>query len=515
MRIEQLTVELRPRSPWEAVELGMALVRRHAAAIWVPWLLASGAVFALANLAGWWLEALPLAALLMWWLKPVFDRIPLFVVSRAVFGDTPTPAATLAAQRHWGWRPMLHYLTWRRLGPARALYLPVDLLEGGAGGERRRVIGGGARGVAVATTVVCAHFEMALALGVLALGLLFVPVEFLSEAARAAWALVATEPPPWAQLVFNAVAWLATTVVEPFYAGAGFGLYLNRRTQVEAWDLEIAFRRMRRRVAAVAVVVACACVLGPLALPARAAETPPATTDDGGVEQDDSAQGPAVTLDEVFGPRLASEGGFRRAVDTAMADPLLHPRRREVSWQPRNPGKPGDPHAAAGPIAAAIARGIAFLAESGLWILLAIGAVALLRTWRRWVPWLRGLAPEPAMAPEAPTVTALVDAGALPADLVAAIRAAWAQGRQRQALALLYRGSVEAMAARTGIALVPGATEAECLRAARALQAPADREAFAEAVRVWQYAAYAGALPDASGFDALLARLAQRFGWAA
>lgn len=49
MRLEQLTVQLRARSSWEAMELGMALVRRHAAAIWKPWLLVTLPVFALLN----------------------------------------------------------------------------------------------------------------------------------------------------------------------------------------------------------------------------------------------------------------------------------------------------------------------------------------------------------------------------------------------------------------------------------------------------------------------------------
>ena len=36
MRAEQLRVELYPRSQWEAMELGIALVRMHARAIWLP-----------------------------------------------------------------------------------------------------------------------------------------------------------------------------------------------------------------------------------------------------------------------------------------------------------------------------------------------------------------------------------------------------------------------------------------------------------------------------------------------
>ena len=124
MRAEQLRVELYPRSQWEAMELGIALVRMHARAIWLPWLVLSLPLFALLNGLCLWLGQVWWAALLLWWLKPVFDRIPLYVLSRAVFGDAPALRETLQAQWGWGWRPMWGYLSWRRLGPARALLLP-------------------------------------------------------------------------------------------------------------------------------------------------------------------------------------------------------------------------------------------------------------------------------------------------------------------------------------------------------------------------------------------------------
>ena len=57
-----------------------------------------------------------------------------------------------------------------------------------------------------------------------------------------------TQQPVWLQFAFNAVAWLATMLIEPFYVGAGFGLYLNRRTEIEAWDIEIVLRRLRARL---------------------------------------------------------------------------------------------------------------------------------------------------------------------------------------------------------------------------------------------------------------------------
>ena len=93
--------------------------------------------------------------------------------------------------------------------------------------------------------------------------------------------------------------------------------------------------------------------------------------------------------------------------------------------------------------------------------------------------------------------------------------ALWQDGRRRRALALLYRASVDWMATRTGAILVPGATEADCLRAARDLREDGERDMFGRVVRVWQYAAYAERLPDDEAFESLLAQAAGRFGWTA
>lgn len=526
MRLDQPRVELRPRSPWEAMELGTALVRTHARAIWLPWLLVTLPVFVVLNAIGWAAGLLPWMALAMWWLKPVFDRIPLFVLSRALFGDAPSVRETLAAQRQWAWRAMPAYLTWRRLSPTRALYLPVDLLEGGANpAQRRRVIGGSVRGTAVLSTLVCANFEIALVLGAYALVMLFVPVEFLSESARAMWALLAEEPPAWAQLAGNAVVWLATSMIEPFYVGAGFGLYLDRRTQIEGWDIEIAFRRMRRRLQALLPLLLVACLLG-IAMPRQAqaqqaritpeeaGEVPVratrghtrTATQKAGVVQD-------ATLPKVF-PQVQDPAGFDKAVRRAYDDPLLSPSRIEKTWVPRKPPSK-DKVRKQGGFAEAIARVIAAIGEYGLWLLAALIVGLFIATHRHWRPWLRSMAASP-RKPDTPVASeAQLAPAALPEDVAGTARGLWNDGRKRRALALLYRASVAGMVARTGAVLVPGATEAQCLRASRALRDEADRDAFGRMVRVWQYAAYAQRLPDDDAFEDLLAGLGGRFGWAA
>jgi hypothetical protein len=35
----------------------------------------------------------------------------------------------------------------------------------------------------------------------------------------------------------------AVLFLEPFFVAAGFGMYLNRRAELEAWDIEQEFRR--------------------------------------------------------------------------------------------------------------------------------------------------------------------------------------------------------------------------------------------------------------------------------
>src|SRR3546814_19416452 len=138
----------------------------------------------------------------MWWLKPLFDRIPLFVLSRAVFGETPTTRQTLAAQRSWGWRAMRGHLLWRRISVVRALSLPVDLLEGADAArlrERRRVLGDAVRGHGMMLTAVCLLFIVALPLSMLSLVMLLWSWEFVSESIAPPWPCPPGPPRTWAR----------------------------------------------------------------------------------------------------------------------------------------------------------------------------------------------------------------------------------------------------------------------------------------------------------------------------
>lgn len=525
MRIDQLDVVLRARSQWEAMELGTALVRRHAAAIWTPWLLLTGPVFVLLNLGGWWLDAFWLPALLMWWLKPVFERIPLYVISRGAFGAVPGTVQTLRAQMHWGVRALPGYLLWRRLGPARALLMPVDLLEGGDAAQRRqrrRVLGGAAYGHATLLTLVCWHFEVMLQVAGIALVFMFVPLDSLPESLRVAVSLIGSDTPAWVWLGFNLLAWAAMTLIGPFYSGAGFGLYLNRRTQLEAWDVEIAFRRLRARLAQAAplvLVMVMGLAMLPLAAPVHAqdaATAPPAAHDNHktGGSQATAAATPA----DVFGAAQVDTAGFRQAAARAYDDPQLGASHTVCRWERRNAeaDKPQPREFPGGQFFGAVAKLLALLSEAALWILVGALLLVLVLTARWWLPWLRGSGRRRRREAESEvTAHALQLPDTLPPDILASARRLWHDGKPRHALALLYRASLDELAQRADIVLPPGSTEAQCLRAARRMPQEADRRLFAHMVRTWQYAAYAGRVPSDDAFQALLDALHQQYGWPA
>jgi len=222
----------------EAADLGVRLVQANARSVWSSfaplYALVAGVALASGAISGW------LPALIIFWLKPWLDRTLLFVLSRAVFG-TPTRLADVwAAQREVWWRQLGWSLTTRRFSPWRAYVAPAFQLEGQRGAAwraRRKQLLRGKGGAAFGMHQVFANFELLLLLGVMLLAVLLAP-----ESARLSiWSAI-TNDGPIESLIGNAVYAAVVLLLEPFYVGAGFAMYLNRRVELEAWDVEQEFR---------------------------------------------------------------------------------------------------------------------------------------------------------------------------------------------------------------------------------------------------------------------------------
>ena len=239
MNLEAITLKLRPRGANEAMDLGVRLLQRNAGAVYLAWcstvLPLCLAFLMLAPVASW------LPPLLIWWFKPLYDRIVLFVLSRAVFGVG-------VGLRDLAWRTifgsgLIWSLTLGRFDFARSFNLPVYVLEGLKGKRRRqrfKVLQKNTRGNAVLLTAAFVHAEQALSLSLIALVYVFLP-KYL-DLPFFTW-MFESDAPLWFNIMTSSFYILVITLLEPVYVASGFTLYLNRRVELEAWDIELDLRR--------------------------------------------------------------------------------------------------------------------------------------------------------------------------------------------------------------------------------------------------------------------------------
>ena len=486
-----LAAAIRPRSPWESVDLGFALARTWFLPLWLSWW-ATAAPLALLSLLP--LHQRPdLWLLLLWWCKPACEALPLYWLSRALFGER-LPVAVAARRLPQAFPPRLWpQLLWRRLGVARSFTRPVTLLEaprGAARGARLRVLGTGAAGW---LTIICVHLEAVLWFSALLLVAFLLPEgtpRLDLEAAFVGTASVADWVGTLAMLA-------AMSALAPFYVAAGFALYLGRRTRLEAWDLELAFRRASARrepsrpgapraprprlgragqagVATAAVPLLAALLL----LPAAPAQ--------------------ALTREEA-----------RAAIDAVLADPDFGGTREEWAWVRVGEKVETDADRTFSMtlpewLIQGIAGGVKWLLLLAAAVGLGLLVLRLLREPRAPSRARRGAAEQSPSGIEAGADT---PAPALPLDIPAEVGRLLAAGDARAALALLYRAQIAQLDA-AGLRLPDSATEAECLAAAATRARPEQLAWIRRLLRLWQAVAYGHRAADPAALAALLAERA-------
>jgi hypothetical protein len=496
VEIERISVVLRLRSARESVDLGAAMLRRHARPIFAAWFVASLPFLAMALALEQWLGKPWLPLLFLWWLKPLFARIPLYVVSRAVFAEAPDWRDALRSMRTWGLKGLLGWMTIRRLDPRRCVLQPIVYLEGLDRGERARrwrVFGRGVEGSGTGLALTCTMFEWVLALSLLLFLPMFVPAE-LWESYWFNAGFVRTMP-HWLSVPLIVAYYLGMSVAEPLCTTGGFALYVGRRTELEAWDVDLAFRRLRNRLVAAATTAVLVIATCFVVTRAHAADTSRVA----------KADVVSVPLESAFPvPKQGVDQRMDNVSNKVLADPLLGGKKHAWLWVPKHPTAPTpEDSSSEKPIAQADMTG-AGLALKGILLALLVAAVAWLAWFalRRW-PLRPG---DPAMArttvPSAVQETLV--AVAVPKGFGDQVHVLWRSGSRREALALLYRGTVERMATRLDEPVSPDATEADAIAGARRLD---DDDAGRRAIRIvrtWQYAAYADRYPSDEEMAVLL-----------
>jgi len=482
---ERIAVAVRPRGSLEAVDLGFQLARANFAALFAAH--AAVVVSFAAALALAFPGRLPVVYLLVWWLKPLYDRVALFVLSVALLGRAPRFAETLAELPRLLFRSgLLASLLWLRLSPTRSFYAPVLQLEGLRGSARRkraRVLAGRESSTAVLLMAVCGLFEIMIFVAGLQVFATFWPEGTIAHF----WSQSLFEPGRALLAGELALYVLAICAVEPLYVAGGFALYINRRVWLEGWDVEVAFRRLERRVGAATLLAALCLALVPVHHALAAPDPQP--------------QRCKVESPKDAGPCIAR----------VLAGPEFGETLKYRSWKPRS-FTSGVDLSWLGPLAAWFADLVSEVARIGAWLLIPITLAVLIvaaargvrfRAWRRSGP----------VPPEAPLRRGFdLRPESLPADVLAAARARFAAHDPAGALSLLYRAALVELARRFRLRLPASATEGECERLARSAGSSSLVDDFAVLARAWLYCAYAQRPPAPEEFDALCARWAAGFG---
>ncbi|NQZ58698.1 MAG: hypothetical protein HRT88_14685 [Lentisphaeraceae bacterium] len=264
MNLNNIDMKIRARTNWEAFDLGKVLLMKYKKAVYVPWLIACfclalvvGAIFH--NSPGW-------AWFIFWLLLPMCERIVLFVLSRAVFGDVPSWKESLKSWPAQLKSGLFSYNFIYRFFPNRSFYLPVWQLEGLKIKERSvrlRNIGFKASADAIKMGLIFYKIESLLIFAMIGFILMLVP-EGLIDWKEVTFSAIANQIPDSVFWVFSAVSALILVAVRPIYVAGGFTLYLHRRMVLEGWDIELQFRSLAERLnkpARLAILFLTCCVL--------------------------------------------------------------------------------------------------------------------------------------------------------------------------------------------------------------------------------------------------------------
>lgn len=484
MQLDQAAIRLRARDPWEAVDLGVVMMRawwRPVYAALLAVVLPITVVLHLLFAARPWL-----ALLITWWLKPFYDRVILHVLAHAVFAEPPSVRQTLASLRRLvGETGLGAALLWRRFDSARAFNLPVHQLEGQRGTrarDRRLVLGRRAATQASGVFTICVLFELVTTLSLSAIVDLVTPATVDAEYGLKSFFRHFWDPnaSSWGRYLNHAFYVAALVAIEPLYVAGSFALYLNRRTLLEAWDLELGFRRMARRAtergvaSGMGAALLAACALAAVAQPpdARAAERTP-----------------------------------REVIREVLAEPEFQEYRTERIWQRRIADESKEPvnFEGLGRLLRSLADAFAGFTRIAAYALLAVGGYLLLRhVLHNLGRWQRSAGTAGSRAPPQSLFGLDVRPEALPANLAAAA-AAVADSDPRLALSLLYRGALATLIHRDRIDFAAGDTEAECMQRIERVAPAAMSAYFRRLVCAWTQAAYARRGADPSAIRSLCA----------
>ncbi len=498
MKLSEATAVIRPRGGWEAIDLGIRMVQRDFRPLGKRWVISTLPWYVLTVYVGSLLGDISYGILMFWWLKPAFDRVLLDYLSQRLFSghvEDPGPfdlwfRLPFSAS---AWRQ----LTYLRFSLVRSFSLPVYQLEGGqdSSSERIRTLISRDYGVSAWLTVVFYGLNTLVLIVVISqLASWLHPSPIILQDADLWDTMFNTEELFtgtlfWLHLIFF---YVLTGVFELFFVGAGFAMYLNRRTHLEAWDIELSFRRLAQRLnqgTAGAVLAACLLALTLTTEPviAQSTESDPSINpiSDTAAPSVSGAAGSLPPAEEArsivteiysadeFGEQISGRKWRAKATDDDEPDELDSNLLGQV-----------------GPFVAVLASIIKYLVIAAVIILIALW---LLRERMRLLA-LKKRANKPAQESDVQSIEE--DTEFIPdADVPDVVSGLWASGKYRESLSYLYRSALSYLTTRHQLVIGDHATEEDCLQLVRANASDQVSVYFSDITRQWRLLAYGNRQP--------------------
>lgn len=238
---------LRPRSGWEAADLGILIWRSRPLVIITFTLIPALTAIALFSLFfrgiefPLWLKDFspyfPLFA--AGWFKPLYDRCALHICSTLFFKEAPRLRDFFAGLGRGLLRGLVGDILWRRFSPWRGVMIPLRVLETPRRVQltrRKRALAQGGLMNGALITVLCVALELVLQICLL---LFIYSTESLAGSHEIPGALFSKPP-----IVFIIATEFTSILIETLYVCMSFGIYINSRVITEGWDLQFIFRHL-------------------------------------------------------------------------------------------------------------------------------------------------------------------------------------------------------------------------------------------------------------------------------
>lgn len=515
MKLQEITANIRLRRTWEAIDMGFAMVQTWWKAIYIPlailtFTLATTLYLIVPEDEFW------ITGIIFWWFKPLYDRLVLHIISHKLFNEELSSWQALKAIPSLIWNTgFFQTMTFRRFSLSRGFNLPIwqlEMLRGKQRADRQRILHLAAHSQAVWLTIAISLIEMILLFSLFALIALFLPENILTDFIDSIFKSN-IEYQAWLDYLYYGFYAAVVTLLHPFYIAGNFALYINRRTQLEAWDLELDFRKLAIRVKN---------LLKPNNIPtpllfyiffslAALGATPNTAVAD---EENTPSTSSTSNIDKtefLANTRHPSEAS-KKIIEEVMLTKNLDDKETVKRWvKKKKPKKKKKDKDLAFDllnfienVLKPIAQFVSMIIEFGLWVLIGIGILLLFYFRDRWLYLFQG-GRKIKEEYEAPEVMFGMDvrAKSLPDDIIGEAQKLWQAGQHREALSLLYRGALIRLINQEEVKLEDSYTEGDVLRHANKHLSTSKQSYLKMLTTQWKLIAYAHRAPAESDMQQL------------